>query len=93
MSYSEAFHNYHELLEFIHTRYDPKRKDNEERTIKINAIDQKIINDNKMLRLPVELERRFLEILYVILVDTWELPVGQQWIELLHFLNAFTAES
>ena len=93
LSYSEAFHNYNELLEFIHTRYDPKRKDNEERAIEINAIDQKIINDNKMLRLPMELERRFLEILYVILVDTWELPVGQQWIELLHFLNAFTHES
>ena len=46
-----------------------------------------------MLRLPVELERRFLEILYVIIVDSWEIPVSHQWIELLNFLNAFTAES
>lgn len=34
-----------------------------------------------------------MEILYVIIMDSWELPVGKQWIELLNFLNAFDAES
>ena len=53
----------------------------------------KIIREEKILRLPVELERRFLEIVYVIIIDSWELPVGYQWIELLNFLRAFTADS
>ena len=44
LSYSEAFHNYQELLEYIHTRYDPKRKDNLERAIDTNAIDLRIIS-------------------------------------------------
>ena len=92
-SYTEAYNNYLELLEYIHTRYNPKREDAPERAIQLNAIDQKIIFENNMLRLPVELERRFLEILYVIIVDSWEIPVSYQWIELLNFLNAFTAES
>ena len=45
------------------------------------------------MRLPVELERRFFEILLVILEDSWELPVGHQWIELLEFLRAFNWDS
>mgnify|MGYP006923013835 FL=1 len=43
--------------------------------------------------MPVEIERRFLEILYVIIVDSWELPAGKQWIEILSFLHAFEVES
>ena len=30
-----------------------------------------------------------MEILYVIIEDSWELPIGNQWIELLDFLDAF----
>ena len=82
-----------ELLEFIHTRYDPKRQDNLDRATEVNALDYKIIKENKLIRTPVELERRFLEIVYVIISDSWEIPEGYQWIELLEFLNAFTVES
>lgn len=85
----EARHLYNELLEFIHSRYDPERKDNPSRRVEMNAVDAKIISENNILRLPVELERRFLEILYVIIEDNWELPVSFQWIELLQFLRAF----
>ena len=70
----DAHQNYHELLEYIHSRYDPLRKDAPERAAEINPFDQKVISDHKMLRLPVELERRFLEILYMIIVDSWEIP-------------------
>lgn len=92
-SHYDAHQNYHEILEYIHTRYEPTRKDKPERAIEINPFDQKIINEHKMLRLPVELERRFIEILYIIIVDSWELPLGSQWIDLLNFLNAFSQDS
>lgn len=82
-----------ELLEYIHTRYDPKRLDNPERATEVNALDYKIIKEHKLIRTPVELERRFLEILFVIISDSWEIPEGHQWIELLEFLKAFTVES
>lgn len=92
-TYSEAHNHYTELLEYIHTRYDPKREDAPERAIEVSALDQKIVSELRLLRLPVELERRFLEILFVIISDSWELPIGGQWIELLDFLKAFEPES
>ena len=65
-----------ELLEYMHSRYDPDRKDNPSKAIEVSAIDTKLMSDNNILRLPVELERRFLEILFVIIEDSWELPQG-----------------
>ena len=89
----ESRHNYIELLEYVHSRYDPKRRDNPIKAVEVNAIDAKLISEHKVLRLPVELERRFFEILYVIIEDNWELPSGKQWVELLEYLNAFNADS
>ena len=43
--------------------------------------------------MPCELERRFMDILHVILSDAWELPTSQQWIEILVYLNAFDYSS
>ena len=65
-----------DLLEYVHSRYDPERKDNLSKAIEVNALDTKLMSDNHILRLPVELERRFLEILFVIIEDSWELPIG-----------------
>ena len=68
--------SYHELLEYIHTRYQPERPDCKERAIIISPYDKKIIDENDLKRVPVELERRFMEILYFILEDGWYLPRG-----------------
>ena len=64
------------MLEYIHTRYDPDRKDAPEKAIKLSAVEFKVIKENNLLRLPVELERRFLEIVGMIIEDSWELPSG-----------------
>ena len=85
--------SYHELLEFIHTRYQPERPDAKERAVTVSALDKKIIGEHELKRVPVDLERRFMEILHVILEDGWQLPRGYQWIEVLEFLQAFTQQS
>ena len=77
----------------MHSRYDPKRLDNPSKAVEVNALDAKLISEFQILRLPVELERRFFEILYVIIEDNWELPTGTQWVELLEYLNAFNWDS
>lgn len=82
--------SYQELLEYIHTRYQPERPDCKERSIEVDAFDKKLIRENSLTRVPVELERRFMEILYLILADGWHLPEGKQWIEVLEFLEAFS---
>ena len=93
--HAEARNNYYELLEFIHTRYDHKRADDPNRTINLSPHESKLMHGegDNLLRLPCELERRFLEILFVIIEDSWELPSGAQWIELLEFLKAFQSDS
>ena len=85
--------SYQELLEYIHTRYQPERPDCKERSIEVDAFDKKLIRENNLTRVPVELERRFMEILYLILADGWHLPEGKQWIEVLEFLEAFSLHS
>ena len=74
MKHNEARHFYNELLEFVHCRYNPQRSDNPSKAVKVSPLEQKLISDNRILRLPVELERRFLEVLFVIIEDSWELP-------------------
>ena len=59
----------------------------------MDAFDKKLIRENNLTRVPVELERRFMEILYLILADGWHLPEGKQWIEVLEFLEAFSLHS
>lgn len=89
----EARQHYSDLLEYVHSRYDPERPDNPHKALEVSAIDAKKISEHKIMRLPVELERRFFEILFVIIEDNWELPVSSQWIELLEYLKAFNLES
>ena len=74
--HSHARQCYNDMLEYIHTRYDPDRKDAPEKAIKLSAVEFKVIKENNLLRLPVELERRFLEIVGMIIEDSWELPSG-----------------
>ena len=68
--------SYQELLEYIHTRYHPERLDCIERAVEVQPFDKKIIREQNLTRVPVELERRFMEILYLILEDGWHLPEG-----------------
>ena len=91
--FKRARYSYHELLEYIHTRYQPERPDARERANPVSATDKKIITENDLKRVPVELERRFMEILYVILEDGWQLPRGYQWVEVLEYLQAFHQHS
>lgn len=72
----EARQSYLELLEYIHTRYNHAREDQPERARELSPLEKKYITEHKLLRLPGELERRFMEIVYVIIEDSWELPVG-----------------
>ena len=88
-----ARHIYTEMLEYVHTRFNPERKDNPVRAEMISAEDKMIIFENQLLRTPVELERRFLEILYIIILDSWNLPKSEQWLEILDFLGAFSPGS
>ena len=39
------------------------------------------------------LERQFLEIMYIILEDGWQVPQGGQWLDILDYLNVFDPES
>ena len=38
---------------------------------------QKKIRETRLVRVPCELERKFMDILYVILEDKWEMPNGR----------------
>ena len=91
--FRRARHSYHELLEFIHTRYRPERPDAKERATSVSAQEKKVIGEHELKRVPVDLERRFMEILFVLLEDGWQLPRGYQWIEVLEFLQAFNPQS
>jgi len=53
----------------------------------------KIAGEGKLIRVPCELERKFLDILHLILTDKWEIPSGSQWISILNYLNAFEQSS
>lgn len=43
--------------------------------------------------MPCELERKFLDIVHLILVDSWEIPTSNQWISILQYLDAFSKDS
>jgi len=38
---------------------------------------QKKIRETRLVRVPCDLERKFMDILYVILEDKWEMPNGR----------------
>lgn len=56
-----------------------KRKDELESLPEGMSFDaeQAIVLEKKLVRVPCELERRFMDILHVILSDAWELPTNQ----------------
>ena len=74
--YHESRAIYKEMLEYLHTRYDPRRTDAPERAVKPTPFDQRLMTEYNILRIPVELEYRFLEMLKLLIVDSWELPLG-----------------
>lgn len=41
----------------------------------------------------MELERKFLEVMQMMIVDNWNLPKSHQWIDLLNFIDAFSQDS
>lgn len=83
---------YKELLEYIHSRYCPRRPDNPTRQRKI-SLEENIALDSGVKRLPCELERRFFDILYIIVKDWWYVSDGNQWIDILRQIGAFEPES
>ena len=74
---------YWELLEYIHTRYNPMRQDDPSRKQDLNEAEFEAIVVNGMRRLPSELERRFFDILYLIAQDWWLVPDEKQWIDIM----------
>lgn len=82
-----------ELLEFIHSRYDPNRKDDPSKALPISPFEKKVTQEKNLVRVPVMLERQFLEIMYIILEDGWQVPQGAQWLDILEYLRAFESES
>ena len=56
-----------------------KRKDELESLPEGMSFDaqQAMVVEKKLVRVPCELERRFMDILHVILSDAWELPTNQ----------------
>ena len=65
---------YWELLEFIHTRYSPFRADDPSKKKLIITPEEFKCMDLGIKRLPTELERRFFDILYLIVADWWRVP-------------------
>ena len=74
--YWHTRHIYTEMLEYMHTRYDPDRLDNPTRSLELAPYEKKLMTEQENIRAPVELERRFLEILYLIIKDSWQIPKG-----------------
>jgi hypothetical protein len=74
---------YSELCEFVHTRFEPLRTDCPERKKQVISQAEFDAMDRGVKRLPSELERRFMDILYLIASDWWLVPSGAQWVEIL----------
>jgi len=49
--------------------------------------------ENGVKRLPCELERRFFDILYIIVKDWWYVPDSSQWIEIIKQIGGFEPDS
>ena len=49
--------------------------------------------ENCVKRLPCELERRFFDILYIIVKDWWYVPDTSQWIEIIKQIGGFEPDS
>ena len=43
--------------------------------------------------MPCELERRFFDVLYIIVKDWWYVPDGEYWVEILRQIGAFEPKS
>lgn len=65
---------YWELLEYIHTRYAPFRQDDPSKRQLVISAEQFQCMEEGVKRLPSELERRFFDILYLIVADWWRVP-------------------
>lgn len=91
--YAEARQVYVELLEFVNSRYNADRKDCPARSVKLTKFEKQQIVKLGLKRMPVELERRFMDILMLLLKDDWTIPEKAEWMDVLEFLDAFDVES
>ena len=91
MKLTDVQAQYMELLEYIHTRYRPTRPDNPGRAVELSPHDANASHGIK--RLPIEMERRFLDIVLVIIKDKWEVPEAEHWIQILDFIELFKSNS
>ena len=83
---------YCQLLEYIHSRYQPQRPDNPSLR-RITSIKENEAIEVGVKRMPCELERRFFDVLYIIVKDWWYVPDGGQWVEILRQIGAFEPDS
>ena len=84
---------YMELCEFIHTRFHPQRPDNPQ--LRKSIITTEEIEAQKMgiKRVPSELERRFFDIVFLIVQDHWEVPGADEWLKIVEQIGAFAENS
>ena len=74
---------YLQLLKWIKERYLDERHSVLEEAPDLFNLPVTIIKDEKISRVPCELERKFLDIVHLLLVDAWELPTSKQWITIM----------
>ena len=43
--------------------------------------------------MPSELERRFFDIMFLLVQDSWDVPSEQEWLEILYQIGAFDSQS
>lgn len=61
---------------FLSEKNGYKMKESHKDAVTYEA-QQKKIRETRLVRVPCELERKFMDILYVILEDKWEMPNGR----------------
>ena len=87
------FDVYQELLEYIHTRFSPLRPDNPALAKSSMTTAELDAQHLGVKRVPSELERRFFDILYLIVADWWLVPSPEQWVEIMAQIGCFHPES
>ena len=70
---------YKRLLKFVKNRYLNKRLRHLEAAPELLSYEreQTKIKEGKLVRTPCELERKFMDIVHLILIDAWESPTSR----------------
>lgn len=90
---ARMFDVYWDLCEYVHTRYQPERLDNPSLRQEIISMAEFDLREQGVRRLPTELERRFLDVFYLIVMDWWKVEERMQWLEILKIVGCFLPKS